>query len=232
MIEDDLMAVAERCAPEVRADLADIVLARLDASPERAPRTRVRVMVASALSALLLAFGLSPQVRAVAADLLEVAGIDVSWGEPDAAPEPAEPLPGSSRTELDEARAAAAFPVGVPEALGEPDDVTVADGGRVVTLTWATVSLDQFEGRVGPVFAKEVEAGRARQEVEVAGTRGWWFPRPHDLTYVDRDGEWVTATARLAGATLVWEGSHGVTFRLEGVDLSLERALEIAESFE
>jgi hypothetical protein len=45
---------------------------------------------------------------------------------------------------------------------------------------------------------------------------------------LDADGTKRTETARLAGHTLIWE--HGTTaLRLEG-DLTLDRAIQIAES--
>ena len=40
----------------------------------------------------------------------------------------------------------------------------------------------------------------------------------------------MTATARLAGSTLVWDGGSGVTFRLEGERLGRAAALAIARS--
>ena len=41
------------------------------------------------------------------------------------------------------------------------------------------------------------------------------MPRPHEVLYVDRAGQWRTGSARLAGATLIWQ-IEGVTLRLEG----------------
>ena len=94
-------------------------------------------------------------------------------------------------------------------------------GGRVL--------LDQFAGQLGPVFAKQVGVD-AIEELDVNGATAWWIDAPHDLTYVDRDGQEVTATARLAGTTLVWDGGNGVTYRLEGERLRRADALAIARS--
>ena len=89
--------------------------------------------------------------------------------------------------------------------------------------------LDQFDGTFGPVFEKQV-GGLDVREVDLAGTPGWWIPGPHDLLYVDRDGEVVSATARLAGRTLIWESEDGVTFRLEVQGLTRGEAVAIARS--
>lgn len=232
MIERELTALADRVAPEVGPDLPARVLARidaLDAPRDRRPR-RVRALVTAGVAAIVALSFLSPQVRAFAAELLGVAGIEFSDDVPDAPPEPQAPLPGSRVTSLDDARERADFAVRVPDRLGEPDRVVVADGGRVVTMTWrgGRVRLDQFDGHLGPVFVKEVGV-LAAEVVSVWGSDAWWIGDPHDLTYVSPEGHEVTATARLAGRTLVWEAG-GVSFRLEVERLGRAEATAIARS--
>lgn len=225
MIERELAALADRVAPDVGPDLPERVLARLD---ERRPRNRRRV-VAAAVAAAAASTLLVPQVRAAAADLLGVAGIEISSDTPDAPVEPRSPLPDPKPASVADARAAVDFPVGVPARLGPPDEVTVADDGRVVSMSWRDgVLLDQFDGRLGPVFSKEVGATGA-EVVRVAGARAFWIGAAHDLTYVDLHGDEVPMTARLAGRSLVWE-SGGVTFRLEGEGLHVAEATAIARS--
>ncbi len=225
----DLGAAAERVAPPVPADLPDRVLARLD-EPSTARR---RVVAIVAVAATVLAgLGLSPQVRAFAADVLGLVGISVTTEEPDASPTPDEPLPRSRESDLDRAADLADFPLGVPTLLGEPDSVEVADRGRVVTMSWddGHVVLDEFAGTYGPVFEKQIGAIDP-VPVDVGDARGWWIDGPHDLMYVDRDGDVLTATARLAGRTLLWE-EDGVSFRLEGRRLTRAEAVEIAGTTE
>jgi len=234
MIEDELTALADRVAPDARPDLPDRVLARIDdlASGDGGGPRRVSGLVAAVLTALVAASFLSPQVRAFAADLLGVAGIEISSDTPDAPPEPLAPLPDSEvSTSLTEAQAQVDFPIRVPDRLGTPDELLVSDAGRVVTMTWrdGRVLLDQFDGRLGPVFDKGIGFIETEQ-VRVHGANAWWIGAPHDLTYVDRGGREVTVTARLAGRTLVWEAGDGVTFRLEGERLSLAEATAIARS--
>ena len=227
MLEADLRAAAERVAPPARPDLAEAVLARLD----EPPRARRRWPAAVAAGAVLVAgLGLSPQVRAFAADLLERAGIELSNEQPDASRTPDQPLPSTRGSDLERAADEAAFPLSVPAALGEPESVTVADRGRVVRMSWGHgVALDQFDGTFGPVFEKQIGTLDVR-EVDLAGTPGWWIPGPHDLLYVDRDGEVISDTARLAGRTLIWESDDGVTFRLEVEGLTRGEAVAIARS--
>lgn len=227
MLEDELTAAAERVAVPPRAGLPEAVLARLD-EPSRS-RRRWTAAVA-ALATVLGGLALSPQVRAFAADVLAVAGIEISDREPDSAPVPEQPLPSSEPSDLEQASAAASFPLSVPATLGDPDRVTVVDQGRVVSMTWrdGTVVLDQFDGTLGPVFSKQVgDLDVVREDVE--GALGAWIPGPHDLLYVDRSGEVVSATARLAGRTLIW-GDSAVTFRLESANLTRREALAIARS--
>ncbi len=228
MLEADLRAAAERVAPPVQPDLAEAVLARLD-EPSRARRRRTAAVAAGAV--LVAGLGFSPQVRAFAADLLERAGIEVTDEQPDAARTPDQPLPSTEDSDLVRAAAAAAFPLSLPAALGEPESVSVADRGRVVRMSWRAgdVALDQFDGTFGPVFEKQI-GGLDVREVDLDGTPGWWIAGPHDLLYVDRDGEVVSDTARLAGRTLIWESGAGVTFRLEVQGLSRRESVTIARS--
>lgn len=237
MIEDELTALADRVAPGSLPDLPDLparVLARIDDLESGGGRRRrpVRALVAAALTALVAASFLSPQVRAFAADLLGVAGIEISSDTPDAPPEPLAPLPDAEApTSLAEAQAQVGFPILVPARLGPPDEVVVADRGRVVTMSWrdGRIVLGQFDGSLGPVFGKDI-GPTSVEPVRLDGARAWWIGAAHDLTYVDREGRAVTATARLAGPSLVWEARSGVTLRLEGVRLGQRDAVAIARS--
>lgn len=231
MIERELAALADRVAPEPRPDLPERVLARIDDLDSRRSPGRVRGLVAAGVATLVAASFLSPQVRAAAADVLGVAGIEFSSDTPDAPPEPREPLPDSRDSSLAEAQAQVDFPVAVPARLGEPDDVAVADDGRVVTMSWrdGRIVLDQFEGSLGSVFGKDVGPTPV-EPVQLGGATGWWIGAAHDLTYVDRDGREVTATTRLSGPSLVWEADAGVTLRLEGTRLGQRAATAIARS--
>ncbi len=233
MIEDELTALADRTASDVAADLPDLVLARIAEDPRPGwVATHPRRLVAAGVAALAGLSLLVPQVRAAAVDVLGIAGIELraETAGPDAPLEPDAPLPDAREASLAAAQAEVDFTIAVPADLGTPEHVTVADDGRVVSMTWrgGRVLLDQFEGSLGPVFSKQV-AVRSAEELDVNGSPAWWIDAPHDLTYLDRDGVEVTETARLAGSTLVWDGGTGVTYRLEGVT-DVTEAAEIARS--
>ncbi|MGW0062096.1 hypothetical protein ACWDTT_19470 [Streptosporangium sandarakinum] len=190
--------------------------------------TRRRAVVAVVVAAALL-FGVTPAGQAAVARVLRFAGIELRVGGPGPLPSGvAEPLPGERRVTLEEARRQAAFPVSVPAGLEDPADVRVADGGRVVSLLWPGIRLDEYDGVLQVVFRKELGPPWPDQ-VTVGASTGWWIPGPHGLVYLPRTGVGeAPARPRRADPTLIWQkGRTGL--RLEGV-ADLRRALEIARS--
>ena len=230
---DDLIA-------ELRA-LGD----HLDVPPARDQRAAVRAGIArrkktrrwrlwliGVLVSVAAAIGAVEPARATVVsavgNLLRVAGIEVRTGPVTlpSSPSPS-PLPFEGATTLDAARRAVRFPLRVPAALGEPREVTIADGARVVTFAYrdGRVRLDQCDGTIDPIFLKQAPDARW---VDVGADLGLWLPAPHEVTYIDRNGVERSVTARLAGPTLIW--SHSVvTYRLEGI-ATLDEALEVARS--
>jgi hypothetical protein len=223
--------------PPSGTSLAAAVLSRLDDPPPRHRRALVARLVAAAvalLAALGAAMAASPEVRAAVLEFLRVGGVELEQGPPPPlrTTDPDAALPAERTVPLDRARAAAEFPVAVPERLGEPDSVLLAGGDppRVVSLRYIGADetrIDQFDGELGPVFGKFAGAPDV-VPTTVHGHRGIWVPRPHLVLYLDRDGRLVEEAARLAGTTLIWE-ADGVTYRIEGT-LTRRQALEIAES--
>jgi hypothetical protein len=199
-------------------------------------RRRVRVWIAAVVAAVAGTVVAVAPARAavvdVVGDLLRAAGIEVSS---ESAPLPARPspLPSLRTTALDEARRVALFPIRVPAALGEPQRVQLADpdatgAPRVVTLIYrgGAVRFDQFDGQAEFSFLKTApDAEPVNLSTDVLGA---WLPQPHAVTYVGRDGQQRTETARLATPTLIWiDGS--VTYRLEGIT-TLDEARRVALS--
>jgi hypothetical protein len=196
-----------------------------DAAEQVAPRRRIALVVAAILVALLA----TPPVRATVAEWFGFGGVVVERSDPERGPAPPPP---EVREELSQAEAAAevGFPVYAPAELGAPDGVEVAADRRMVSMSWATedegvLRLDQFDARL------DFNAVKRSPEVyyaNVSGTDALWFEEPHEVALLEPDGRSRTESARLAGHTLIWQ--HGVTtLRLEA-DVSLERAVEIAES--
>jgi len=204
--------------------MAAEVARALPARREPAISRRRLVVVALAVLAALLA---TPPVRAALGDWWGFVGVRVESGSPGGTASAPPALRGGP--EVQEAAAEVAFPVLLPDALGSPSGVVVSRDGRTVSMTWrlrgSVTRLDQFDGTLDFAIAKTSPQVRY---AEVAGADALWFDRPHEVVLLAPDGSRRTATARLAGHTLIWP--HGpTTLRLEG-DLTLEEAVRIAES--
>jgi hypothetical protein len=223
-------------APDVTRAVRARLSTRGSAAQARFRAVPRRWLAAAAAVVVAFAIALVPQGRAAVAHavtgLLHIAGIEVRHGQPHPAVTPS-PLPSLQSVTLDDARRRARFPIGVPDRLGAPAGVQIADPGpdgapRIVSLLYrgGTVRLDEFDGQPDPMYLKTTVANA--RWVEVRGQSGLWFPTPHELTYVDRQGVAHTETARMAGPTLVWLGER-TTYRLEGLQ-NFDEALAIALS--
>ncbi|MEV7970375.1 hypothetical protein AB0O34_30970 [Sphaerisporangium sp. NPDC088356] len=225
------------------ADVARAVRARLE-RPEPSPspssgrvgrsglgrgaRPRWRWVTAGVAAFLVVLLGFTPQGQAAVAHVLRFAGVEVHIGEPGPLPSGVpSPLPSEKRVSLDQARAMVKFPVLVPAELGDPDDVRVIDGGRVVSLFWPGVRLDTYDGVLSVVWRKDLGEPWP-QEVTIGSSPGWWIAGPHGLTYLPGGGGATQTVERLAGPTLIWQ-RRTVAYRLEGPS-DLPRAQKIAES--
>jgi hypothetical protein len=161
-------------------------------------------------------------------EVLRFAGVELRIGDPGPLPSGVpSPLPGERRVTLEQAREQVAFAISVPSRLGEPSEVRVSDGGRVVSLFWPGVRLDEYDGVLGVAFRKELGPPWP-DEVHLGTSQAWWIPGRHGLTYLPRGGGEAPVRARLADPTLIWQ-QKGVGLRLEGVD-DVQGALEIARS--
>lgn len=206
-------------------ELTTAVRARLLAAPTAPPRRprRWRALVAAVAAALLIA-ALPPARAAVAhavAGILHFAGVRVERA-PIHLPATPSPLPSVRSAALDEARQRAHFPIRVPTRLGVPDDVQLADPApdgapRVVSLLYrgGSIRVDEFDGRLDLGFLKRDLTDDVRW-VQLGNDTGLWFPGPHAVEYIDRDGTPRDETARLAGPTLIWSAGT-VTYRIEGL---------------
>ncbi|MFG1941670.1 hypothetical protein [Nonomuraea sp. NPDC048826] len=208
--------------------VAASVRARLEAPlPVRRRRVRWRVVVAVVL-AVAAVTAATPQGREAVTAILRYAGIELRLGgeAPPPVGTPA-PLPGEREVAPGEVAGLVAFPVRTPGALGEPDRVTVSDGGRVVSMFWPEgIRLDQFDGRMEPYFFKRLGPPYP-EDTRVDGVTGFWLAGSHPLGYITRDdGEPVPL--RQAGPTLIWQ-SGNVGHRLEGAP-SMARAVELGDS--
>jgi hypothetical protein len=209
------------------------VVARLatsdaDVLVPRTPRRRWRPALA-AVAAVVIMLALTPPVRAAVTDWFGVIVRPGPSAESGSVPsvEGGPVPPAESELTLEAATELVAFDPTLPAALGRPDGVEVSADLRVLSLTWTepggVLRLDQFEGHLGPAFAKHAEV----VEVDLDGRTAIWFSGPHYLTTVDASGREHTEADRSAGPTLIWQPDQ-VTFRLEGAEW--DRAVEIARS--
>jgi len=233
--------LAARTQPGARS--ANLTRAQPGAPSGNPTRSRPGVrrwLAAAAAIAVAVTVAVLPQGRAAVArvvdEVLHFAGVQVrnSPGGLPSLPASPSPLPSLRSAALDEARRRARFPIGVPAQLGVPEQVLLADPGpdgapRVVSLIYrgGAVRLDEFDGELDPTFEKSA-VGNGSRWVTVNGHSGLWFPEPHALTYLDRQGIRHTETARLAAPTLIWRDG-AVTYRLEG-PTTLAEATAIAAS--
>lgn len=237
----------------VSDDLVADVLAEIAAAPVSARRrswlgwwrwlrSSRRRLIAVLIAIVLLLGALTPPVRAAVGEWLRIGGVLIRTGAPPSplpvqpsspAGPPSPPLGGQELT-LDQARAAVAFPVGVPAELGPPHRITVTEDRRVVGMDWTIdgrrVHLDQFDGTMSWVFVKQ--NWKLVTPTDVAGSDALWLAKTHEIAYVDRDGVERRETARLSGPSLIWQPTidgRDLTVRLEGVS-RLEQARTIAAS--
>lgn len=218
-VEAALRDLATRLDVPEPPDVTAAVLSRISVPPRR--RGRFLAAFLAALAAFAVAVTVSPAVRAGVVEILEFAGIEFRSEPPPNAPV-RDPL--ERAVSLEEARRTAPFEIHLPAALGEPKEVLV-ENGRVVSLVYDGMRLDEFDGALSPVMAKIIGADGVEQ-VTVGGVDGLWVGKPHAVYYIDENGQHWSQGPRLAGSTLIWQ-RDGVTLRLEG-DLTKEAALAIA----
>jgi hypothetical protein len=247
-LENELWALGRTMIIEPPPDdLVERVLGRIAMpAPRRSERLRLwfthsrRRLAALIIAVLIIGLALTPPVRAVIRQWLQLGGVvirtappPVTGATPALSVSPAPP-PRTGRTvTLSQARRLVSFPIGAPAELDRPNRISVSDDRRVVSMDWASVlarHLDQFDGEISWVFVKQ-----AREQltfVDVAGQDAVWFAEPHPIAYIDGAGVEHTEQARMAGPCLVWQRSVGgrmITLRLEG-RLTMAEAISIAES--
>jgi hypothetical protein len=245
-VESELRTVGRDLEVPPAGDLTAAVRQRLEVRPVRrrplpalgtgALRRRLVwravLVVVAALLAVLIA---TPQGRAAIIQVFRFAGVELRQGPgPARSPASSASLPGERRMSLERARRLVSFPILGPAALGQPGDVVVSDGGRVVSLIYrgtpyGQLRIDEFAGHLDPVYFEKFVHFADVTEVEVNGAKGLWIKGPHELMYITRDGTPAIASARLTtGNTLIW-GTGQVALRLEG-NLGKTAALAIANS--
>ncbi len=253
-LEDELRHLGRRLAmPEPANGTVSAVLARIDREPPPADadlrqrvgawverlRNRWRAVGVVVVCGVLAVLAVSPAGAAIR-DWLGFGAVVIEQQQPPASTSPALPPDGSqvegtevegTAMSLEQARASVRYPVVVPAALGEPDRVTVAPDGRMVTLVWlrpaaGPIRLDQIDGSLSPYYVKKYYDDVSFTVVDRG--EALWFARSHPIVVLDPDGTERTESARASGPTLLWQ-RPGVTLRLEGA-ADQRSAVSIAES--
>ncbi|HVR79969.1 MAG TPA: hypothetical protein VMS99_16450 [Acidimicrobiia bacterium] len=224
------------------ADLTGPVVARITTAEKRTTGSRRWIQVALAAAAIAIFVVATPAGRQAVADLLEVAGIRVSWSEQTVTP--VAELELGEQVSLEEAAEMASFPLLSPigAEVGEADGVYFSDfpPGGAVHLVWESdrslpaagetgvgLLYSQFKLEAPGGFTKTVQPGSEARRVQVRDNDGFWIEGvPHIIFYEDETGS--QERARLAANVLAWE-EGGVTHRIE-TTLALDDALRLAES--
>jgi hypothetical protein len=233
--------------------LAPAVRARIEQDAARVPQRvsawsvllgslrRPAFAAVAALVALSVMFIAWPSGRIAVANWLGLQDIRITYEEP---PEGiGTELSLGEQTTLFEAQARVDFDILVPADLGTPDTVFLSRvAGGMVNLVYGAdgdlpaaprtdvgVIVTQFRSRLDEqFFFKYIPQSANVEEVPVRAEQGYWIDEPHQLTYVDPDGEFGQVGNRLSGPSLVWEESD-VVFRVESA-LSRDDAIAVAES--
>jgi hypothetical protein len=235
-LEQSLVALGRDLVVPATPDLASAVIPEL---PQRArPQSRRRLVLAVAfvLVAVVAATLAIPDARSALFRVLHIGDEEIELV--DELPQvPAQPDLRSAlgrRVSLAMAQREAGFRL---RRLDEPPDrVYLGDRGTVWFLygTPARVRLLLAQTRRlrvdPPLLFKKVAQGDTRvEEVSVDGSEGVFLSGgPHVLLLLDRYGQVVEESSRLARDVLVWS-EGGVAYRLEG-DLSKSEALRLARS--
>jgi hypothetical protein len=198
------------------------VSVRLEPAPS-GRRRGLALAVALTVLAVALAFAV-PDSRSAILRFLHLGGVTVE--RVTTLPEAEERALGSDLgipASREEAEAALGGPVVLPRVSGTPQ-LYVRDG--IVSAVLATpepVLVSAFRSPGGGSILKKVAGLSTVVEPATidAEREGLWIAGGSHVVY------WLTAPPRLAGNVLLWE-DDGVTYRIEGKELTKERALELA----
>jgi hypothetical protein len=244
MNDDDFLT---RLQESPRQSFADQLYRRITepmATPTQPSRRLAarRLAFAAALLALffLASLALSPAARAFAGDILrQIGAISVApvteTSQVNTAPTAEPPQAGQSQAadSATEAARLAGFSFAAPATLpaGYEQDgawsVSPQGAGTIVANSYRSgdhfLFFNAYRYGAGDQFEQGLGPSEAAREVDVRGTTGLWITgRP--MVHSDQPGGELLATS-----WLLWE-EDGINYTLWGDDLSLDQALQVAES--
>lgn len=235
-LRDELRALGRTREWPPTPDVAAAIAPRLARAPRRARMALRPALALPALLAVLVAsVAIVEPARTAVLDLLGLAGGEEVVRVPTTPTAPQPTLaPGRGRAlTLTQARAAVAFPVRVPRALGSPPEVRLdrsLAGGAVSLIYGERAVLTAFRGRTLP-YARKLVGPRTRVvATTVAGRRALFLTgAPVQWIALDQNGNPQPRTARLVNAHVLLFDRDAVGYRLE-TGAGLRRALQIARS--
>ncbi len=216
-------------------DLAPRVLAQLEPrAPRRLERRRWIVALAVVALAALSATLAIPDARAALLRLLSIGGerIELVDELPEIPVQDDLELALGERVTLDEATRRSTFTL---RELEEPPDRVYVGGQGTVWFLYGTperarllVAQSALVPPFPEILLKKLATPETRVErVDVYGSPGIFLSgKTHFVLLLDRYGEIVEDSARLARDVLIWEDG-GIGYRLEG-ELDLDESLRIA----
>jgi hypothetical protein len=234
-LERTLFALGRELDFPPTPDVAGSVLEGL--RPRRAPSRRPYVLaLAAVLVAALLASLAIPDARSALLRLFGVGAVRIELVDrlPEVPSDPVElELMLGERLPLEEARRRAGF--ALLELGDAPDEAYLGERGTVWFVYGGPSSVRLLVAQTPDVrvdepslFKKLAERGTSVNDVSVRGQDGYFLSgEPHVVFLVDRNGDVVGESARLARDVLVW-AEDGRTIRLEG-SFTEEEALRVAE---
>jgi len=251
-LERALAEIGERL-PSPARDMWPAVRERIDKRRARrwwalgVPRGMLAPITATFAILLVVAFALTPDLVARAAEILGLRGVQIFrvTATPSPAPTSAAPVTftGQRASSLEEASRICGFQVREPTALGTPDDIYVDAAPVRVTLVYRSrqgmpatalpgisALVVEFRGRLDQAVVGKTAGPEAHLESVPlnGGVATWLSGQPHQFFYFDPNGNFQPETLRLAGNTLLWE-EGGVTYRLEA-QVTKEEAVRIAST--
>ena len=200
-LHDELRALGRDARWPPTPDVATAVAPRLAPRRRRRPAWRPALALPAVLAVVVAGVAIVPPARTAVLDVLGLAGGEQVVRVPSTPTAPPTLAPGRGRAlSLAQARAAVAFPVRVPRALGPPPEVRLdrsLAGGAVSLIYGQRAVLTAFRGRTLP-FARKMVGPKTRVVAATVGGRPALFLTGAPVQWIALDEHGNAAAAHRA----------------------------------